>query len=69
MLPHEAVLDSQYKFMDAFEAEGLLGVCVCLVKVGNNSYTNHCDQHSILMFINKIYILLLDFISMVWSYK
>ena len=32
-LPHLAVLRSEYNFMDAYEAEGLLGVCVYLVKV------------------------------------
>ncbi|KAI8504645.1 hypothetical protein Bbelb_177630 [Branchiostoma belcheri] len=31
-LPHLAVLRREYSFMDAYEAEGLLGVCVFLVK-------------------------------------
>ncbi|XP_078607662.1 uncharacterized protein LOC144879770 isoform X1 [Branchiostoma floridae x Branchiostoma japonicum] len=32
LLPHLAVLRKEYSFMDAYEAEGLLGVCVFLVK-------------------------------------
>ncbi|XP_035680046.1 uncharacterized protein LOC118418298 isoform X2 [Branchiostoma floridae] len=32
ILPHLAVLRKEYSFMDAYEAEGLLGVCVFLVK-------------------------------------
>ena len=33
VLPHLAVLSSEYQFLDAYEAEGLLGVCIFLVKV------------------------------------
>ncbi|XP_031558056.1 uncharacterized protein LOC116294568 isoform X2 [Actinia tenebrosa] len=31
-LPHMAVLRSEFKFLEAYEAEGLLGVCVFLIK-------------------------------------
>jgi len=32
-LPHVAVLRSDFKFLQASQAEGLLGVCVFLIKV------------------------------------
>ena len=33
LLPRKLMLEAGFKFMDAYEAEGLLGVCVFLVKV------------------------------------
>lgn len=32
-----AVLKSEFKFLKAYEAEGLLGVCVFLIKVLNHT--------------------------------
>ncbi|XP_077982549.1 uncharacterized protein LOC144437480 [Glandiceps talaboti] len=37
-LPHLAVLNPDYKFLDAYHAEGLLGVCTFLVKHINPGY-------------------------------
>ena len=36
-LPHLDVLKRDYRFLNAYEAEGLLGVCVYLIKVSCTS--------------------------------